>query len=68
MSVTPPLNFTFSDDFVFFLKKKLGGGHKFSEFACFIYFYINESFKFKQCKSLSNTTFSGFRFGATLLA
>ena len=33
--VTPPMNFTFSDDSLF-LKKILGGGHKFSEFACFI--------------------------------
>ena len=31
--VTPPMNFTFSDDSLF-LKKNLGGGHKFSEFAC----------------------------------
>ena len=31
--VTPPMNFTFSDDSLF-LKKILGGGHKFSEFAC----------------------------------
>ena len=35
--VTPPMNFTFSDDSLF-LKKILGGGHKFSEFACFYYF------------------------------
>ena len=33
--VTPPMNFTFSDDSLF-LKKILGGGHKFSEFACYI--------------------------------
>ena len=33
--INPPINFTFSDDSVF-LKKNLGGGHKFSEFACFI--------------------------------
>ena len=32
--VTPPMNFTFSDDSLS-LKKILGGGHKFSEFACF---------------------------------
>ena len=32
--VTPLMNFTFSDDSLF-LKKNLGGGHKFSEFACF---------------------------------
>ena len=32
--INPPINFTFSDDSVF-LKKNLGGGHKFSEFACF---------------------------------
>ena len=32
---TPLMNFTFSDDSLF-LKKNLGGGHKFSEFACFI--------------------------------
>ena len=31
--INPPINFTFSDDYVF-LKKNLGGGHKFSEFAC----------------------------------
>ena len=31
--VTPPMNFTFSDDSLF-LKKILDGGHKFSEFAC----------------------------------
>ena len=31
--VTPLMNFTFSDD-PLFLKKILGGGHKFSEFAC----------------------------------
>ena len=35
MRVTPPMNFTFSDDSLF-LKKNLGGGHKFSEFACFL--------------------------------
>ena len=33
--INPPINFTFSDDSIF-LKKHLGGGHKFSEFACFI--------------------------------
>ena len=33
--ITPLMNFTFSDDSLF-LKKILGGGHKFSEFACFI--------------------------------
>ena len=33
--INPPINFTFSDDSVF-LKKNLGGGHKFSEFACLI--------------------------------
>ena len=32
--VIPPMNFTFSDDSLF-LKKNLGGGHKFSEFACY---------------------------------
>ena len=32
--VTPRMNFTFSDDSLF-LKKILGGGHKFSEFACY---------------------------------
>ena len=32
--INTPINFTFSDDSVF-LKKNLGGGHKFSEFACF---------------------------------
>ena len=42
--VTPPMNFTFSDDSLF-LKKILGGGHKFFEFACFsrdlvITFYV----------------------------
>ena len=31
--VTPPINFKFSDDSLF-LKKNLGGGHKFSELAC----------------------------------
>ena len=31
--INPPINFTFSDDSIF-LKKNLGGGHKFSEFAC----------------------------------
>ena len=31
--VTPPMNFSFSDDSLF-LKKILGGGLKFSEFAC----------------------------------
>ena len=35
--VTPPMNFTFSDDSIF-LKKILGGGHKFSEFACYHFF------------------------------
>ena len=34
--INPPINFTFSDDSVF-LKKNLGWGHKFSEFACFYY-------------------------------
>ena len=34
--INPPINFTFSDDSVF-LKKNLGGGHKFSEFACFLF-------------------------------
>ena len=34
--INPPINFTFSDDSVF-LKKNLGGGHKFSEFACLRY-------------------------------
>ena len=33
--VTPLMNFRFSDDSLF-LKKNLGGGHKFSEFACCI--------------------------------
>ena len=32
--INPPINFAFSDDSVF-LKKILGGGHKFYEFACF---------------------------------
>ena len=32
--INPPTNFTFSDDSVF-LKKNLGGGHKFSIFACY---------------------------------
>ena len=40
--VTPLMNFTFSDDSLF-LKKNLGGGHKFSEFACF-YCFMFESF------------------------
>ena len=31
--VTPPINFIFSDDSLFFFKN-LDGGHKFSEFAC----------------------------------
>ena len=31
--VTPPMQFSFSDDSLF-LKKILGGGQKFSEFAC----------------------------------
>ena len=31
--INPTINFTFSDDSIF-LKKNLGGGHKFSEFAC----------------------------------
>ena len=35
--VTPLMNFTFSDDSLFLEKKNLGGGHKFSEFACFFY-------------------------------
>ena len=34
--VTPLMNFTFSDDSLF-LKKNLGGGHKFSEFACLFF-------------------------------
>ena len=42
--VTPLMNFTFSDDSLF-LKKNLGGGHKFSEFACFFFnlngFWLN---------------------------
>ena len=33
--INPPTNFTFSDDSIF-LKKDLGGEHKFSEFACFL--------------------------------
>ena len=33
--INPPINFTFSDDSVF-LKENLGGGHKFSEFACLL--------------------------------
>ena len=33
--VTPPINFTVSDDSLFLY---LGGGHKFSEFACFYNF------------------------------
>ena len=32
--VTPPINFTFSDDFRFL--KKTWRGHKFSEFACLL--------------------------------
>ena len=35
MRVTAPINFTFSDDSAF-LKKNLGEGHKFSEFACLL--------------------------------
>ena len=31
--INPPISFTFSDDSIFL--KNLGGGHKFSEFACF---------------------------------
>ena len=42
--INPPTNFTFSDDSVF-LKKNLGGGHKFSEFACFISFTCNKNMK-----------------------
>ena len=38
--INPPTNFTFSDDSVF-LKKNLGGGHKFSEFACLKYFSVS---------------------------
>ena len=41
--VTPLMNLTFSDDSLF-LKKNLGGGHKFSEFACWI-FFILEGYK-----------------------
>ena len=37
--VTPPMNFSFSDDSLF-LKKILGGGLKFSEFACFLSFLV----------------------------
>ena len=37
--VTPLMNFTFSDDSLF-LKKNLGGGHKFSEFACCLFFHL----------------------------
>ena len=37
--VTPLMNFTFSDDSLF-LKKNLGGGHKLSEFACFVLFSL----------------------------
>ena len=33
--INTPINFTFSDDSIF-LKKNLGGGHKFSEFACLL--------------------------------
>ena len=40
--VTPPMNFTFSDDSLF-LKKIRGGGHKFSEFACFFGMQIKTS-------------------------
>ena len=39
--VTPLMNFTFSDDSLF-LKKNLGGGHKFSEFAC-LFFLIQRN-------------------------
>ena len=34
--INPPIKITFSDDSIF-LKKNLGGGHKFSEFACFLF-------------------------------
>ena len=33
--VTPLMNFKFSDDPLYPKKKILGGGHKFSEFACY---------------------------------
>ena len=33
--VTPPIDFTFSDDCLF-PSKILGGGHKFFEFACYL--------------------------------
>ena len=46
--VTPPMNLTFSDDSLF-LKKILGGGHKFSQFACFsIFQHIRGKEKIKQ--------------------
>ena len=37
--INPPINFTFSDDSRF-LKKNLGRGQKFSEFACISIFFI----------------------------
>ena len=42
--INPPTNFAFSDDSIF-LKKNLGGGHKFSEFACCLYDEMNQVFK-----------------------
>ena len=38
--VTPLMNFTFLDDSLC-LKKNLGRGHKFSEFACFLYYHVS---------------------------
>ena len=50
--VTPLMNFTFSDDSLF-LKKNLGGGHKFSEFACSSYFGVGIIRTFTVCSILA---------------
>ena len=66
--VTTPMNFTFSDDSLF-LKKILGGGHKFSEFACFISDDLiprsNSSFRGTYEPRCEKTGLRGFRPGPT---
>ena len=51
--INTPINFSFSDDSVF-LKKNLGGGHKFSEFACF-----SDFLHFEKCLLLLTVTLRG---------
>ena len=53
--INPPMNFTFSDDSLF-LKKNLGGGHKFSEFACLLRFGYGHSYIYGQECHLSDNS------------